>query len=137
MAVDFSHWSQKLVEHAFRLRTLIGATIYLVYVIEATCTMEAALREAYFSESLSRMRDWAMNQFVNLTPTEWISDQEVHRIVDVGRPGATIAQVAKGVRADLVMVGLQDHSRTEKRLIDAHTEQLLRNEGTTILTLPA
>ncbi len=137
VAVDFSHRSQKLVDHAFRLRESMGATIYMMHVIEATCAMEAALRDAYFSESLNRMREWAIIQIVNLTPTESLSDPEVRRIVEVGRPGETIAKVAKEVGADLIVVGVQAHGRIEKQLIGTNTERVLRNAGTTILTLPA
>lgn len=136
VAIDFSQRSQKLADYAFRLCASIGATISVMYVIEATCAMEAALREAYFSEPLNRMREWAENQIVSLMPSESLSDPAVRRIVEVGRPSETITKVAKEVRADLIVVGVQDHGRIEEQLLGTDTERILRNAGVTILSLP-
>ena len=87
VTVDFSHRSRKLVDHTFRLREALGATISMLYVIEATCSMEVALRKAHFSNALARMREWALGELANRTPTAFISDPNVHRIVEVGRRG--------------------------------------------------
>ena len=134
---DFSPRSHKLVDHAFRLREALGATITMLYVIEATCSMEVALREAYFSNALDRMREWAFGQLANITPTAFISDPNVHRIVEVGRPSVAIAKVAREIGADLIAIGVQDHRRLDERhLIGTNTERVLRKSGSAILALP-
>ena len=136
VTVDFSPRSRKLVDHALRLREALGATVYMLYVIEATCSMEVALREAYFSNALDRMREWAFGQLANMTPTAFISDPNVHRIVEVGRSAEVIAKVTREVGADLIAIGVQDHRRLDRYLISANTDRTLPKSASTILALP-
>jgi nucleotide-binding universal stress UspA family protein len=134
--VDFSHRSQTLVDHVFRLHASLGVGVHLLHVIEASCGMEAALQEADFSASLSRMREWALNQLVNLTPTEFVTSPKVHRVVELGRPSDVIQRVAMQTGTNLVVVGAQDRGLTERQLIGTTAERVLKQAGATILALP-
>ena len=135
-AVDFSRRPQKLMDHVFRLYDSLGVSVYLLHVVEATRPMEVALRER-FGGPLGRMRDWALNQMLNLTPTEFISAPRVHRIVDVGRTADVVARVAGEVNADLVVVGVQDRRRGDGQCLSDNTERILMQSGATILAVPA
>ncbi len=135
VATDFSPRSQKVVDYAFALRQSLGATLHVLYVIEMTKAVEFAIRQAHFSNAVERMREWASNQLVNMTPDQFIADPDVHRIVEVGSPSAAITRVAEETRADVIVLGVHEHGRLQKHLVGSNTEKVLEKSGSPILTL--
>src|ERR1051326_3916014 len=103
VATDFSAHSKRVIEYAFDLKRIFDATIYMLYVIETTHAIEWAVRQSHFVNAWDKMREWAGNQLVNLTPDEYINDPAVIRLVEQGSPGETIADVAFEVGADLTI----------------------------------
>ena len=135
IATDFSDHSKKVVEYAFDLKRKFDATIYMLYVIETNRVIEFALRQTRFIETLDKMREWATNQLINLTPDEFMHDPRVIRLVESGSPVDTIADVAFELGADLTILGTHEYGTIHKHLLGTTTDKLLTKSATPILTV--
>lgn len=85
--------------------------------------------------SLDKMKEWAGNQLVNLTPDDFIKDPTVVRLVEAGSPGDTIADVAYEIGADLTILGTHEYGSIHTHLIGTTTDKLLTKTSTPILTV--
>jgi nucleotide-binding universal stress UspA family protein len=135
VATDFSEHSKKVVQYAFDLKAAFGATIYMLYVIETSRAIEFAIRQGHFTDTIDRMREWATNQLINLTPEEFIRDPKVIRLVEYGAPGDTIADVAFEVGADLTILGTHEYGTIHTHLLGTTTDKLLAKSATPVLTV--
>ena len=74
---------------------------------------------------MDKMREWAGNQLLNLTPDEFINDPSVIRLIESGSPGDVIADVAFEVGADLTILGTHEYGTVHTHLIGTTTDKLL------------
>jgi nucleotide-binding universal stress UspA family protein len=135
VATDFSEHSKRVVQYAFDLKRIFDASIYMLYVIETGHAIEWAIRQGHFTQSMDKMREWAGNQLLNLTPDEFINDPTVIRLVESGSPGDVIADVAAEVGADLTILGTHEYGIVHKHLIGTTTDKLLAKISTPVLTV--
>jgi nucleotide-binding universal stress UspA family protein len=135
VATDFSEHSTKVVQYAFDLKEAFDATVYMLYVIETSRAIEFAVRQGHFTATIDRMREWAKNELMNLTPIECISDPKVIRLVECGSAGDTIADVAFEVGADLTIMGTHEYGTIHKHLLGTTTDKLLAKSATPVLTV--
>jgi nucleotide-binding universal stress UspA family protein len=135
VATDFSEHSKRVVQYAFDLKRIFDATIYMLYVIETGHAIEWAIRQGHLVHGIEKMREWAGNQLLNLTPDEFIKDPGVVRLVETGIPGETIADVAFEVGADLTILGTHEYGVVHKHLLGTTTDKLLTKTSTPVLTV--
>ena len=135
VATDFSEHSKKVVGYAFDLKRIFNASIYMLYVIETSKAVDFGIRQGHLTDSVGKMREWAANQLVNLTPDEFVDDPRVVRIVELGSPSGRIAEVADQIGADLTIVGIHEHGAIYKHFIGTTTDKLLTKTSTPILTV--
>jgi nucleotide-binding universal stress UspA family protein len=135
VATDFSEHSKRVIEYAFDLKRIFDATIYMLYVIETGHAIEWAIRQGHFVRGMDKMREWAGNQLLNLTPDEFVKDPTVIRLVETGTPGDVIPDVAYEVGADLTILGTHEYGTVHKHLIGTTTDKLLLKTSTPVLTV--
>jgi nucleotide-binding universal stress UspA family protein len=135
VATDFSDHSKRVIQYAFDLKRIFDATIYMLYVIETGHAIEWAIRQGHFTHSLEKMREWAGNQLLNLTPDEFINDTTVVRLVETGSPGQVIANIAFDLDADLTILGTHEYGTVHKHLLGTTTDKLLTTTSTPVLTV--
>jgi nucleotide-binding universal stress UspA family protein len=135
VATDFSEHSKKVVQYAFDLKAAFDATVYMLYVIETNRAVEFAIRQGHFTATIDKMREWADNQLINLTPDEFIDDPKVIRRVEYGAAGDTIANVALEVGADLTILGTHEYGTIHRHLLGTTTDKLLAKAATAVLTV--
>jgi len=135
VATDFSAHSRRVIEYAFDLKRIFDATIYMLYVIETGQAIEWAIRQGHFVHSIDKMREWATNQLINLTPDEFMNDPSVIRLVETGSPGDAIADVAFEIGADLTILGTHEYGAVRKYLLGTTTDKLLTKTSTAVLTV--
>jgi nucleotide-binding universal stress UspA family protein len=135
VATDFSEHSKRVVAYAFDLKRIFDATIYMLYVIETGRAIVWALRQGHFIHAIDKMREWAGNQLLNLTPDDFIKDPTVVRLVETGSPGETIADVAFEVGADLTILGTHEYGAIHEHLLGTTTDRLLTKTSTPVLTV--
>jgi nucleotide-binding universal stress UspA family protein len=135
VTTDFSMHSNKIVQYAFDLKRIFGASIYMLYVIETPKAIEFGIRQGHFTDTLNKMREWAENQLINLTPDEFINDPTVCRIVESGSPSDRIADISAEVNADLTILGTHEYGSVHTHLLGTTTDKLLTKTSVPVLTL--
>jgi nucleotide-binding universal stress UspA family protein len=135
VATDFSEHSKKVVRYAFDLKEAFDSVIYLLYVMETTKAFEFALKQVQLTHTTAKMREWAYNQLLNLTPDEYVQDPRVVRLVEAGSPSDVIATVAKELGADLTILGTHEYGLIEKSLLGTTTDRLLTKMSSPVLTV--
>jgi nucleotide-binding universal stress UspA family protein len=135
VATDFSEHSKRVIEYAFDLKRIFDATIYMLYVIETGHAIEWAIKQGHFVHGMDKMREWAGNQLLNLTPDEFVKDPTVIRLVETGAPGDVIPDVAYEVGADLTILGTHEYGTVHKHLLGTTTDKLLLKTSTPVLTV--
>jgi len=135
VATDFSQHSKRVVEYAFDLKRIFNASIYMLYVIETSHAIEWAIRQSHFVRAMEKMRVWAANQLVNLTPNDFVNDPSVIHLIETGSPDEMIANIAFEVGADLTILGTHEYGTIHTHLIGTTTDKLLTKSSTPILTL--
>ena len=135
VATDFSPHSERVVRYAFELKRRFDCTIYMLYVIDSKHAIEWALRQGHLVNAREKMREWAHNQLVNLTPDEFMADPKVIRLIQDGAAGDTIATVAFDVGADLTILGTHEYGTLYKNLIGTTTDALLSKTSTPVLAV--
>jgi nucleotide-binding universal stress UspA family protein len=135
VATDFSEHSKKVVRYAFDLKEAFDSSIYLLYVMETTKALEFALKQVHLTNTTAKMKEWAYNQLVNLTPDEYVRDPRVVRMVEAGSPSDVIAAVAKEINADLTILGTHEYGLIEKSLLGTTTDRLLTKMSSPVLTV--
>jgi nucleotide-binding universal stress UspA family protein len=135
VTTDFSEHSKRVVQYAFDLKRVFGATIYMMYVIETPKAIEFGIKQGHLTNATEKMREWATNQLVNLTPDEFINDSTVVRIVESGSASDRIAEVAREIGADLTILGTHEYGMIQKHLLGTTTDKVLTKISAPILTL--
>jgi nucleotide-binding universal stress UspA family protein len=135
VATDFSQHSRKVVEYAFDLKRMCGASLWMLHVIETSRAFEFAIHHGQFTDSMEKMREWAMNQLINLTPDEFINDSSVIRLVESGAAGDRIADKAFDIGADLTILGTREYGAVHKQLLGTTTATVLAKSAGPVLTL--
>ena len=135
VATDLSEHSKKIVQYAFELKEAFGASIYLLYVIETTKAIEFAFQQGHYNHARERMREWALNQLLNLVPDQRMTDSRIVTIVETGNPSEKIAAVAEEIGADLTILGTHEYGMVQKHLLGTTTDKLLSTLATPLLTV--
>jgi nucleotide-binding universal stress UspA family protein len=135
VATDFSEHARRVVDYAFNLKRIFDSSLYMLHVIETGHVVEWAIRQSHFINAVDKMREWAGNQLINLTPDEFIKDPTVIRLVDTGSPADVIAKAASEVGADLTILGTHEYGTIHKHLLGTTTDRLLTRTSTPILTV--
>jgi nucleotide-binding universal stress UspA family protein len=135
VTTDFSEHSKRVVQYAFDLKRVFGATVYMMYVIETPKAIEFGIKQGHLTNATEKMREWATNQLVNLTPDEFINDSTVVRIVQTGSASDRIAEVAAEIGADLTILGTHEYGTIQKHLLGTTTDKVLTKISAPILTV--
>ena len=135
VATDFSEHSRRIAKYAFDIRKAVGATIYLLHVIETTKSIEFALKQGHYMDATERMKEWAMNQLLNLIPDESLNDPGVIRMVEIGKVSKRIPDVARKIEADLTVLGAHEYGTIHKTFLGTTTDRMLSTLDSPMLTV--
>jgi nucleotide-binding universal stress UspA family protein len=135
VATDFSEHSRKVVNYAFELKKVLNATLYMLYVIDTPKAIEFGIRQGHFTDAAAKMRTWATNQLINLTPDEFIDDPTLVRIVENGSPSDKIAEVASEIGADVTILGTHEYGKVRETLLGTTTGKVLTKTSVPVLAV--
>jgi nucleotide-binding universal stress UspA family protein len=135
VATDFSAHSKKVIEYAFDLKRVFKAAVYMLYVIETGRAIEFAISQGHLTDTIEKMRQWASNWLISMTPDEFVNDPTVFRLVESGMPGDTIADIAFEIGADLTILGTHEYGTIRTHLLGTTTDKLLTKISSPVLTV--
>jgi nucleotide-binding universal stress UspA family protein len=135
VTTDFSPYSKTVVDYAFRVKQLTGCEVFLLHVIELLGGVKSGLGYGYFGDAVSKVQAWAKNQLVNLTPSAFVKDSGVHRLVEEGPVSDKIAECAEAWDVDLVILGAHGYGPVEQHFVGTTTNKALTKVSRPILTV--
>jgi nucleotide-binding universal stress UspA family protein len=135
VTTDCSPYSKTVVDYAFQLKQLIQCELFLLYVIEFSAAIKFGIRQGYFTDAVSKMRTWAKNQLLNLTPQQFVNDNSVHRLVEEGPVSEKIAECAEAHDMNLVILGAHGYGPVEKHFVGTTTNKVLTKVSRPVLTV--
>jgi nucleotide-binding universal stress UspA family protein len=135
VTTDCSPYSKTVVDYAFKVKQLIDCELFLLYVIELSAAIKFGLHQGYFVDAVSKMRTWAKNQLVNLTPYPFVKDNSVHWLVEEGPVSDKIAQCADAYDVNLVILGAHGYGPVEKHFVGTTTNKVMTKVSQPMLTV--
>jgi len=135
VTTDFSPYSKAVVDYAFQLKQLIDFELFLLHVIELSTGIKLGIRQGYFTDASSKLRNWSKNQLENLTPRQFADDASVHRLIEEGPVSEKIAETAEAYDADLIILGAHGYGAVEKHFVGTTTSKVLAKVSRPILTV--
>ncbi len=134
VATDFSNHSRRVIDYAFDLKRIFNAAICLLYVIEPRDAFRWSIQQGHWTHGADKMKEWAGNQLLNLTPDEFLYDPTVMRRVVAGSADQTIPAIARQMGADLTILGIHEQGLVQG-LFGTKASRLLPKVETPILTV--
>ena len=135
VGTDCSPQSKKAVDYAFELKELFNSELFMLYAIELTSAIKFGIRQGYFTDATSKMRNWAKHQLENLTPHQFLSDPSVHRLIEEGHASDKIAEVANAYDVDLVVLGAHGYGPVQKHFVGTTTDKIMTKVSRPLLTV--
>jgi nucleotide-binding universal stress UspA family protein len=127
VATDLSAYSARVIEYAFNLKEALAAQLYMLHVIETPGSRQFG--------GLDKMKEWAVQKMIGLTPNAFVSDSDVIRVVETGPISERIAQVAADIHADITIVGTHAYGDVHRQVMGTTTDALLSKASSPILAL--
>ena len=132
-AIDFSEFSLLALETAFNILPEGDLSkLYLLHVLEIPRSIDPI---GVLQPSIEEMEAEARERLEDLIPLNREASTQVENLVERGSPAQTIADVAKQVEADLIVVGTHGRSGLARVLLGSTAETLLRRAPCMVLVV--
>ena len=132
LPIDFSDNSKKALEFAIFLADKKNASITLVHVIELV--YDFASQAAITMEILHRDAKSLMKKTIEKYQSTGI---QFDYVIQEGTASITIAQIAKELKATLIVMGTQGASGIKKALVGSTTVNTIKESTVPVLVVPA
>ncbi len=132
--IDFSEASFKALRYAVPFAEQFGATICLVHVIEGGSFANDLPNVVLVKSEEEQMR-YASRELLNLAQREIEELVPVNPQVRVGKPFHEIVEVAKRLRADLVIIATHGHTGLKRALLGSTAELVVRHAPCPVLAV--
>jgi len=134
-ATDLSHLSTHALSHAAAIARTLGAELTVVYVCPDDLPLGSEygyLAPASLSPQERAELDRKLKVFVEPAARAGV---RAHSLVLEGDPSREVMELAKELRADLLVLGLHPDSRLKHILLGSMSEELLRHAPCPVLTV--
>jgi nucleotide-binding universal stress UspA family protein len=146
IALDYSPSAQKVAEAGYRLAKGMGAKVVLLHVIvdpvyySTTNYSPITGFDGYFSTELLQpeiMDDLKKSTEDFLTETKrHLGDETIQTVTAEGEIADSILEVAKKVKADVIVVGSHSQKWLESMVMGSVSEQVLHHTVTPLYIIP-
>lgn len=138
VAIDFSSISNKLIEVATPIAEKFGAKIWLVHI--ATPDPEFVgynIGPQYIRDSKAEVLRMEHRELQLMAKNLKDRHQEVEALLIQGPTSETIVEEAKKLKADLVVLGAEDHGKIFKTIFGSVWEEVLKKTHVPVLVVPS
>ncbi|MEX2015953.1 MAG: universal stress protein, partial [Candidatus Hydrogenedentales bacterium] len=137
---DFSDQSQVALNYAIALARQFGSAIHCVHVIDQRFLEGGGGDAIYVSaghieETMRSIREHARKRLSQQTQKVEAYQLKAESHVREGRPVEQIQEIAKELKADLMVVATHGRSGLDHMLLGSTTEKLLRKASVPVLTV--
>ena len=139
VAVDFTEYSQELLEYAAQFADGMGAELIAaniinvrdVEAIHSVATMGYEVDSEHYISEIKADRLKTLNQI--LTKISFPLDK-VHPVFKIGHPVPELLQIALAEKADLIIMGIKGRSDLEAVLMGSLAEKIFRRSPIPVLS---
>lgn len=137
--VDFSARSHAAVPHVRAMAEHFGASVTLLHVVEGPAAWAAANDGGYFVEfdlpRLMKEADERLAAFAAVDfPASSPNSAAVTRLVELGDPGSSVAELAKAWHTDLIMMPTHGRGIFRSALLGSVTAKVLHDAHCAVWT---
>jgi len=139
--VDFSENSQKPVEYGLFMARSHGAKVYMMHVIsqrvvDAIHELSIKGYKGDFVEIMRNVRQDREKEMRSLVASSMADGLEIEFILKEGKPGTEIIDVAKEIKADLIVIGHQGRSALGDILLGSVAQYVVNHAPSPVLVVP-
>jgi nucleotide-binding universal stress UspA family protein len=139
--VDFSENSQKAVEYGLFMARSHGAKVYMMHVIsqrvvDAIHELSIKGYKGDFVEIMRNVRQDREKEMRSLVASSMADGLEIEFILKEGKPGTEIIDVAKEIKADLIVIGHQGRSALGGILLGSVAQYVVNHAPSPVLVVP-
>lgn len=134
--VDFSTFSDKALDYAIAFSEQFGAAIVLLHVVEPMVYPESYMAIPTVNEDINDSLTKAAEEKLAVQRKHIrLDDAKVKTTTRLGRPYVEIAEAAKEVAADLIILGTHGHTGLKHVLLGSTAERVVRYAPCPVLTV--
>ncbi len=134
--IDFSVHSKNALKYAVPIAEQIGATLYLVYVVEPTIyPADLGFGQVVMPGVEDELREKGGEELKALIEKEIGNRMPAHSAVRTGKPHQEILLEAEEKNIDLIIVATHGHTGVEHMLFGSTAERIVRNAKCPVLTI--
>jgi len=139
--VDFSENSQKAVEYGLFLARNHGAKVYMMHVIsqrvvDAIHELSIKGYKGDFVEIMKNVRQDREKEMRSLVASSIADGLKIKFILKEGKVGTEIIDVAKEVKADLIVIGHQGRTALSDVLLGSVARYVVNHAKCPVLVIP-
>ena len=134
--VDFSKPSEYAAKIAAKIAKKIGATVYLIHLIEIPSGIVDMGASSKFSipESMLYLRK-TKEKIVAFKEKKFPKDIKIEYFIKINTPFEGIKKCAHKINADLIVMGSKGHSEFEEIMIGSNTEKVVRTSTVPVIII--
>lgn len=137
VAIDFSDSAVHALDYALALARNFHSEVTLLHVVEPTVyAPNALLATAQMDEVGDNLLETARQRLRKLKQRTENSGVEVAVLVRMGRAQSDIADTAKAIGADLIVMGAHGRNGARPLFLGGTAERVLRSAGCAVLVVP-
>jgi len=134
--VDFSNYSQNLINYANSFAKIFKAKIFLIHVVEPIIyPIDFSMGQIDFPATDSDIAKKAKEELQNLANSSIDNDTETEVIIKSGKPFVEINETARELDIDLIIIATHGHTGVEHLLFGSTAEKVVRKAPCPVLTL--
>ncbi len=134
--IDFSNYSQNLLNYSNSFAKIFGAKIFLIHVVEPIIyPVDFSMGQIDFPATDSDIAKKAKEELQNLADTSIDKNTETEVIIKSGKPFVEINETARELDIDLIIIATHGHTGVEHLLFGSTAEKVVRKAPCPVLTL--
>lgn len=135
--IDFSPASEQVIQEAIRLARVVPARLVLLHVLQPVSRLgrDAALTESG-AEFAALVETDAGRRLAQLQRDLMAGGVVAHAIHRRGNPGRCIAQQARRLAADYIVIGSHGHSAVYDLIVGSTTTRVLKDASCRVMIVP-
>ncbi len=134
--IDFSNYSQNLLNYSKNFAEIFGAKLFLIHVVEPIIyPVDFSMGQIDFPATDSDIAKKAKEELQNLADTSIGKNIETEVIIKSGKPFVEINETARELDIDLIIIATHGHTGVEHLLFGSTAEKVVRKAPCPVLTL--
>jgi nucleotide-binding universal stress UspA family protein len=136
-ATDLANGSEEGLKFSIRLARSLDATLTVAHVVQfADAAFHGVEAAAFFPDFVNEVRTQAEERLSRLVALVSDGSVPISTVLAEGVPYETVNRLSEQLKADLIIINLQNKSLLERAVLGATAERVIRTATVPVLSLP-